>query len=149
MRRGITWLCRIILAAVFLAACLPKIAHPHEFALAVYRYQMLPYSLVNLMAILLPWLELIAAIALLVPRLSDGASVIIGTLLLVFTTAIAINLFRGINMACGCFSVDSDAETIGWWNVARNLALLGVTWLAARRLPPAHLPPQGDSTPAA
>ena len=149
MRRGVTWLCRIILAAVFLAASLPKIAQPHEFALAVYRYQMLPYGLVNIMAVLLPWIELVAAVALLVPRLSDGASPILGALLLVFTAAIAINLFRGIDMACGCFTVDSNAETIGWWNVARNLALLGVTWLAARRLPSGPLPPTTGSTPAA
>lgn len=149
MRRGVIWFCRIILAAVFLAASLPKIAQPHEFALAVYRYQMLPYGLVNIMAVLLPWLELVAAVALLVPRLSDGASLILGALLLVFTTAIAINLFRGIDMACGCFTVDAGAESIGWWNVARNLALLGATWLAARRLSSGPLPPTAGSTPAA
>ena len=41
------WLYRIALADVFLAAGLPKIAHPHDFARR-YRYQLLPYGLVNI-----------------------------------------------------------------------------------------------------
>ena len=149
MKRASVWLCRIALAGVFLAASLPKIAHPHDFALAVYRYQLLPYSLVNILAVWMPWIELIAAVALLAPRMKDGAALVLGGLLAVFTVAIAVNLIRGIDMACGCFTVSETAERIGWWNVVRNLALLALTWWAARTLPRDGRRPTTGSAPAA
>lgn len=124
--------CRLIVAAVFLAAAVPKILAPHEFALAVFRYQMLPDSLINLMGIYLPWVELAAAIALLVPKWSDAAAFILLGLLAVFTVAISVNLVRGVDMACGCFSVDPDAERMTWLNVARNVVLMILAGPAAR-----------------
>ena len=42
--------CRVLIAAVFLAAGLPKILDPAGFSLSVFRYQMLPDDLINLMA---------------------------------------------------------------------------------------------------
>jgi uncharacterized membrane protein YphA (DoxX/SURF4 family) len=131
--------CRLIVAAVFIAASIPKILEPHAFAIAVFRYQMLPFSLINLMAIFLPWMELVAGIALLVPRFRGGAAAILLGLLVVFTVAIAVSQARGINIACGCFSVDPDAKHIGWWNLARNLGLIAMTvagyWLSVTRYP--------------
>ncbi|OQW96500.1 MAG: hypothetical protein BWK77_04445 [Verrucomicrobia bacterium A1] len=125
--RWIAPACRLIVAAVFIAAGIPKILEPHAFAIAVFRYQMLPFSLVNLMAIFLPWIELVAGIALLSPRSRGGAAAIILAMLIVFTVAIAVSQARGINIACGCFSVDPDAKHIGWWNLARNVGLIAMT----------------------
>ncbi len=130
MKRWIYLAARLVLGIMFLAACLPKILHPHEFALMLFRYQMLPYSCINLIAIFMPWIELIAALALLWPRYSEGATVLLLGMLLVFTTAIVINLFRGINMACGCFSVDPNADKIGWWKVAENSGFILIALLA-------------------
>jgi uncharacterized membrane protein YphA (DoxX/SURF4 family) len=131
--RRIVIVCRLIVAVVFIAAAVPKITTPHAFAQAVFRYQMLPYSLINLMALFLPWIELVAGVALLVPRFSRAAAVILLGMLAVFTVAIAIAQARGINIACGCFSVDPDAKHIGWWNLARNIGLMAMTVLAGRR----------------
>lgn len=129
--------CRLVLAAVFIGAAVLKILHPHDFALAVFRYQMLPYPWVNLAALTLPWIELLSGLALLlVPRLRDAAAAIILALLLVFTTAIAVNLARGVSIACGCFSVDPAAEKMGYWNLVRNAALILMaawTWRRAAR----------------
>lgn len=50
---------RLILGGVFVFASFDKILHPASFAEAVYRYQILPDGLINLTAIVLPWLELI------------------------------------------------------------------------------------------
>ena len=49
--------CRIVLAAVFLAACMPKILAPDQFALAIFRYQMVPHDAINLLALFLPGLS--------------------------------------------------------------------------------------------
>ncbi len=137
MKKWTPLLCRWGLAIVFLAAAIPKIRDPHDFALAVFRYQMLPYELVNLVALFLPWLEALTAIALLAaPRWRDAASAILLGMLAVFTVAIVAALVRGIDIACGCFSVNPDAEKAGWLNVARNIALMVmalVAWLDAAR----------------
>lgn len=131
MKAALVLLCRIALTGVFLAAALPKIADPLAFAEAVYRYQILPYALVNLVALFLPWMELIAAVALWWPRFRPAAGLSLGVMLAVFTVAIAVNLARGVDMTCGCFSVDKDAERMSGWNLARNAALIGMVLVAA------------------
>ena len=127
---------RSILAIIFLLASVPKIIAPHEFAIAVFRYQLLPDAAINLMAIFLPWIELVAAIAILFPRVSDGAAAILFGLLAVFTVAISIDLVRGINISCGCFTLNTDAGPIGWWEVVRDVGLLIVAgfvlWVSQR-----------------
>ena len=134
-------ICRMLLAAIFLLASVPKIIAPHEFAIAVFRYQLLPDSAINLMAIFLPWIELVAAGAILIPRASAAAAAIFLSLLTVFTAAIAIDLVRGIDISCGCFTLAADAGPIGWWEVVRDvgfLALAGFVLWAGLRPEPAR-----------
>lgn len=119
--------CRVLLGVVFLIACVHKILFPAAFALAIYRYQILPDAMVNLSAITLPWIELVVAVAIMFsPRFKDAAAVLIMGLLGVFTVAIVFNLLRGLDVACGCFSTTEDVA--GWDNVVRNL---GYMFLAA------------------
>jgi hypothetical protein len=107
---------------------------PADFAVAVFRYQMLPYAWVNAAALFLPWLELLCAVALIAaPRFRDAALTMILGLLLVFTAAIAINLYRGIDTACGCFTVKPGARHMGWWNLGRNAVLILAGLLARDR----------------
>ena len=123
-------------ALTFLAAAGPKITDPAAFALAVYRYQMLPAGLVNLAAIYLPWIELMAAAAILLPAWRRPAAAILLAMLGIFTAAIAINMARGLNISCGCFGGSSDGIPMGWWNLLRNGALIALTLvLALRRRP--------------
>jgi len=136
-RAGIKFLLRWILAGVFAAAAFAKIISPHDFAVAVFRYQILPHALVNLAALFLPWLELLCAIALVAaPRFRDAALALLLGLLIVFTAAIAFNLYRGIDIACGCFTVKPGARHMGWWNLGRNaLLILAGLWAWDRRSP--------------
>ena len=153
----LVWLCRLALAAVFIIAGVPKILEPHEFAVAVFRYQMAPYAVINLVALILPWLELLAGLALLgVPRLRNAANLIITGLLLFFTVAISINLYRGIDIACGCFTVNAEAGHMGWWNILRNVSLLAacaILWRTNQKISGAGVPsprihrPEGRPAP--
>lgn len=124
------WLARIAVAAVFLVACVAKIRDPEAFALATHRYRLLPGGLVNAVAILLPWLELTCGAALLAgPRRARAAAAFLLTaMLLVFTGAISLNLIRGIEASCGCFTTRADAAVSDGWNLLRNGALI---WLSA------------------
>lgn len=57
---------RLILGGVFVFASVDKILHPAAFADAVYNYQILPDSLINVAAIILPWLELVLGSLLII-----------------------------------------------------------------------------------
>ncbi len=123
------WLARLAVAALFLGACIAKIRDPELFALAVNRYRLLPGEWVNLVAIVLPWIELTTGLAVLAApaRLRAAGALLIAGMLAVFTAAISLNLLRGIEASCGCFSTRADAAVSDGWNLVRNGALL---WLA-------------------
>ena len=123
------WAARLAVAGLFLAACIAKIRDPEAFALAVSRYRILPDEFVNLVAIILPWIELTAGLAVLAApaRARAAAARIIAGMLTVFTIAISLNLLRGIEASCGCFSTRADAAVSDGWNLVRNGALI---WLS-------------------
>ncbi len=123
------WAARLAVAGLFLAACIAKIRDPEAFALAVSRYRILPDEFVNLVAIILPWIELTAGLAVLAApaRLRAAGALIIAGMLTVFTIAISLNLLRGIEASCGCFSTRADAAVSDGWNLVRNGALI---WLS-------------------
>ena len=58
------WAARIV-GLVFVAASLYKIASPAEFARIIDNYRILPGIMVNLAAVVMPWLELFAGALLL------------------------------------------------------------------------------------
>lgn len=119
---------RLVVGAVFLYAGAIKIADPAAFAKNIYHYQMLPDLAVNLMALMLPWLECVAGAALiLAPRLRRGAAGWIVLMLLMFTSAIVISILRGLDISCGCMSTSPDAARIGWKKVAENAGLLALS----------------------
>jgi uncharacterized membrane protein YphA (DoxX/SURF4 family) len=123
------WLARLAVAAVFLGACIAKIRDPEAFALAVHRYRILPGTWVNAVALFLPWLECTCGLALLTgpARLRAAGAFLISGMLAVFTIAISLNLVRGIEASCGCFTTRADAAVSDTWNLLRNGALL---WLS-------------------
>jgi uncharacterized membrane protein YphA (DoxX/SURF4 family) len=104
---------RIVLGCIFIYASLDKINHPDLFAEAVYNYQLLPEMAVNLVAISLPWLELLSGILLVLGLWKEGSILILSGLMVVFIGALGINLARGLDVHCGCFITQStDPITI-------------------------------------
>lgn len=108
---------RLILAGIFIYASLDKIAHPAAFAKDVYNYQILPDALINLTALVLPWLELFLGLCLLAGIWLPGAVLTVNGLMVVFLAALVFNLARGLDINCGCFSTGSDtpAMSAGWY----------------------------------
>ncbi len=125
---GLFALCaRMILGAIFIYASIDKILHPAAFAKAVYNYQILPEALINLTAIILPWLELVLGLALIAGLLREGSVCIITFLLLVFFGSMVFNLARGLNIHCGCFSTSTDGindAPMAWYVFRDGLFLL-------------------------
>lgn len=95
---------RWILGLTFIYASYHKIISPAEFAKIVYGYNLFPENFINLIAILVPFLQLTAGLALVIGIYPRSAAIIINALLLAFITVLAINLIRGHEFDCGCFS---------------------------------------------
>jgi putative oxidoreductase len=102
---------QIAIGAIFVVAAFPKIADPPSFAHMIYNYRIMPGALVNLSALTMPWVELLAGLALILGIWVRPARWIVTFLLLVFMVAIAINLGRGNAIDCGCFDVSAANRT--------------------------------------
>ena len=117
--------CRIALGGIFIYASLDKIAHPAEFAKAIGNYHVLPFGLENLLALTLPWLELLAGVALITGVMVDGAAIMVIIMNIVFIFAISQALARGISIECGCFSVTTEGgDNIGLQTIIRDIGYL-------------------------
>ena len=99
---------RWILGLTFIYASFHKILSPADFAKIVYGYDLFPEIFINLIAIIIPFLELIAGLALIIGVYPRSAAIVINGLLLAFIAVLAINLIRGHEFDCGCFSVNQS-----------------------------------------
>jgi uncharacterized membrane protein YphA (DoxX/SURF4 family) len=102
---------QFVLAAFFVVAGLAKIADPPGFAHEIHNYGLVPGPLVNAMALVLPWLEVITGVALFLGIARRSAARVLGILLIVFIAALSINLARGKPVDCGCFGVSTVQKT--------------------------------------
>ena len=128
---------RLLLGAFFVYASLDKIASPAGFARIIYQWQVAGPVPSNLVAVTMPWVELVAGLLLIVGVWRREAALVIALLLVVFLAAAASVLARGIDVVnCGCFTVAKEAvdsawppawtKGVGWFLVSRSLLMLGV-----------------------
>ncbi|MEJ2658165.1 MAG: MauE/DoxX family redox-associated membrane protein [Desulfobacterales bacterium] len=103
---------RWTLGVTFIYASYYKIMSPMDFAKIIYGYNLFPEFLINLIAIILPFVELIAGIFLLLGIYSRSAALIINGLLLSFILILTINIIRGHEFDCGCFSADKTGSPV-------------------------------------
>jgi uncharacterized membrane protein YphA (DoxX/SURF4 family) len=120
---AVFWI-RLILGAVFVIASVDKILHPAAFAKVIYNYQLLPDVLINLTAIILPWLELLLGILLIWGLWLPGAALLANLLLLVFFGALLFNVARGLDVHCGCFSTSTEGTPATTWYLIRDTIFL-------------------------
>jgi uncharacterized membrane protein YphA (DoxX/SURF4 family) len=113
---------RVYLGYFFIYASLSKIPHPAQFAEAIANYRLVPYMVLNLVAIILPWIEFVAGLFLIIGFKSRASAAVIGLLLLLFNIMILINMYQGASITCGCY--DTVSEPLGWKKTLENMLML-------------------------
>ncbi|MGB8352791.1 MAG: MauE/DoxX family redox-associated membrane protein [Chthoniobacteraceae bacterium] len=93
----------VVVGAIFIYAGVLKALDPARFATDIGNFKLLPWHATVLLALYLPWLEIICGIALIFRQLYSGALLLLGFLCLVFLGALGLAKARGLDIACGCF----------------------------------------------
>jgi uncharacterized membrane protein YphA (DoxX/SURF4 family) len=118
---------RWVLGLIFIYASFYKILSPADFAKILYGYDLFPAALINLIAITLPFIELISGLALILGIVPESTSLIVIVMILAFIVALSINLVRGYEFDCGCFSAgETGYTTSAWVSLARDILFLAM-----------------------
>ncbi len=144
--RVLWWICRLVLAALFVFAGYTKLRNPFRFEMAVDSYRLLPPMGVIVVARSLPWVEVGLGLLLLIGWKLRYLASFTALLLGAFMLAMSVTYARGIEADCGCFGF---GERISPLTLARDgvffalaVYLAAYCWRppagSARRLPSAH-----------
>jgi uncharacterized membrane protein YphA (DoxX/SURF4 family) len=113
----------LVLGFTFVVAAIEKISYPEEFAVAIQAYQLIPLQWINIVALILPWLELVCGVLLLVGARSRSSAIVVSFLLLVFLGGITWALYHHLNIDCGCFGT-SHSSPVGIPKILEDVGLL-------------------------
>lgn len=137
---AVAMIARLVLGLVFVIASADKLHDPAPFAASIANYRIMPPTAGLLVATVLPWIEVMCGLALIFGIALRGSSLLLASLLVVFTAAVISGLLRGLDISCGCFTQDPSASKIGWQKVGENTGLLLLAVLlffsTSRRLTP-------------
>ena len=117
-------LLRIVIGIIFVWASYGKILDPAGFGRIVQNYSILPEILINPVSVILPWVEAVAGILLISGFFVTGASMIINLMMFTFVSAFLINIYRGIDVSCGCFSLSVETTRSMYRYLIRDLIIL-------------------------
>lgn len=123
-----------LVAVLFIFAGISKILNPATFARDIDNYRLLPYLLVTIMAVILPWLEVLCGIFLIVGRWKKGAAFTLLVLTFIFLIAIGSAMTRGLDITCGCFSMTLEGTKIGYTRLLEDFFLFAIILLINIRL---------------
>lgn len=116
-------LLRIILGGILVYAGWAKLFEMASLAKAIDNYQILPYGAINIFAMVLPPIEIIAGLGMIFGVFLDGALVVSTALFALFVIAVESAILRGLNIDCGCFGT-FDAEVVGVKVLLRDVLFL-------------------------
>lgn len=128
----IRFVLRLLLGGLFVAAGALKALDPAAFANDVARYGLLPDALVNIVALALPWIELVAGGLLVMDVWRRESAAVIAALNAVFLVAVSVALARGLEV-CGCFGASVARKASGWTLVEDVVFLVSAIWLWRQR----------------
>ena len=118
-------LLRLACGLVFLYASQDKLGEAEKFTGILKEYHILPPVLIPLSAVVLPWLEFFIGACLVAGFKWRGAALLFCGLMGLYSLALSWNLLQGVEMNCGCFSMDSTEKTT-WLSVLRDAGFFSI-----------------------
>lgn len=115
--RGALLTAVLVVGLFFIWAAYPKIGNPLMFAKDIWNYDLAPAGLINISALWMPMLELLAALAMILGFWRRGGAAWVAILLVIFMSAVSFNVMRGHEFNCGCTSTGTmltDIYLVGW-----------------------------------
>ncbi len=120
-----TTIARIIVGYIFLSYGIGKIANPTLFVSEIANYDMVPNFSLNIIAMILPWVETICGVLLITGVKVRANSVITASMMFVFVIAVIAAMARGLDINCGCSS--TNPQKVGFPKLIENLVLLAIS----------------------
>lgn len=103
---------RLVLGGAFLWAGMLKASDVEVFAGQIAAYQLLPHAGNVLLAVTLPYVEILCGALLLGGRKVRPAALLAAGLLLIFAIALVSAWARGLAIDCGCFRPGAASSSI-------------------------------------
>ncbi len=128
LSKQLSFLFRLFLGFLFIYASVDKILHPAQFAKIVYNYRILPGFLINLFAMILPWIEFLTGAFLILGIATEAVAFLASGLMLIFMIALGVSLIRGLDINCGCFSTAPSSKSNLYKRVLWDILFLGMSW---------------------
>jgi putative oxidoreductase len=140
LSRGLTGAITIVVGLILTVAAVPKITNPYHFLLDVYRYDLVNAFWGRIVAVIIPWTELVSGSFLLGGLFVRGSLLIAATLFATFLYAQAFAIAHHVNATCACFDLNSQV-TVSFLSMSRDFCILMAILIAFYLLRPR---PTGD-----
>jgi len=121
---------RLLVGAVFVSSGIVKALDPLDFAQQVRNYRTVGQDLAFLVALYLPWLEILAGAFLVAGILKKASAALISLMLGGFIVLVAVTIVRGIDVDCGCFGALS--RRADWRLLLEDAVLLAMSLAVVR-----------------
>ncbi len=122
---------RLVLGGLFIYAGVVKVLDPLDFAQNIRNYRLVGQSLSFIAAIVLPWLEILAGVALAAGIWKRASALIISGLLVFFILLTLVTIARGLDVDCGCFGALSRKSGFGVILEDLGMLFMGLSLLFA------------------
>ncbi len=122
---------RLVLGGLFIYAGVVKVLDPLDFAQNIRNYRLVGQSLSFIAAVVLPWLEILAGVALAAGIWKRASALIISGLLVFFILLTLVTIARGLDVDCGCFGALSRKSGFGVILEDLGMLFMGLSLLFA------------------
>jgi len=116
---------RLLVGGVFVYSGIVKALDPLDFAEQVRNYRTVGQDLAFLVAVYLPWLEILAGAFLAAGVLKKASAALISLMLGGFIALVVVTMVRGIDVDCGCFGTLS--RRADWRLLLEDAVLLAMS----------------------
>ncbi|MFH0939220.1 MAG: MauE/DoxX family redox-associated membrane protein [Planctomycetota bacterium] len=101
---------RLLLSGVLIYAGFSKLQSAWQFAEAIANFRILPAQFNQLLAVVLPWCELLTGLLILCGLWLRAAALVSTLMFAAFAVAVISAMARGLDIECGCFGTESASR---------------------------------------